>query len=133
MLHKNFIKPEKQNAQHLIASDFPSSLQLTTKKEKLVFKSYLAADNPMFWSFKIIDDTTAEWFDLSCDCNVGLESAIFGNMPNPYKKKLGTLHLQKDGSIKVEYSEHFKKEILAKTSFSNEFFLTSYQVFQLEN
>lgn len=129
LLHEDFIGPQAQKAEQLRSEDISSSLQLSDKEHKLTFRAYLAADNPMYWSFDIIDDTTATWHTLGCDCNIGLESAVFSNNPVPYKKAIATLHLQKDGKVKVVYSDTFKKDILARSRFAHNFFKERYMVY----
>lgn len=129
LLHEDFIAPAARAGQHLRSEDISSSLQLSDKEEQLTFLSYLAADNPMYWSFDIMNDTTATWHTLGCDCNIGLESAVFSNNPVPYKKAIATLHLQKDGSVEVIYSDGFRKDLLSRSRFAQNFFKERYMVY----
>lgn len=131
LVHDSFIKPEKRALHSLNQTDIPSALHLKQQKNQLIFSADLAEGNPMLWQFEIVNDSTATWKNLACECNVGLESAVFGSMSNPYKKEIATLHLQKDGTVKVQYTEQFKKDILSKTSFSRAFFKDQYDVFML--
>lgn len=130
LLHPGFfvaagkVKPEIQ------MEDVHTALHISQDARSAYMFTFLAADNPMKWAFKILDDTHAEWYDLSCECNVGLESSIFSNNRNPYHKLIATLTLDKEGGIEVHYSDNFRKDFLAKASFSNAFFKETYQVYQ---
>lgn len=130
LLHpKFFVGGAKSSVRH---EEIHTAIHIANEPKGTAMFTFLAADNPMKWAFKILDDTHAEWYDLSCDCNVGLESSIFSNNRNPYNKLIATLTLNKEGGIEVHYSDNFRKDFLSKAAFSNEFFLDTYKVYQLQ-
>lgn len=132
LLHPGFFVGADNVKATVRAEEVHTALHISKEAQSTYMFTFLAADNPMKWAFKILDDTHAEWYDLSCDCNVGLESSIFSNNRNPYNKPIATLTLNAGGNIEVRYSAHFRKDFLDKSSFSNEFFKETYQVYQLE-
>lgn len=132
LLHPKFFVGAGNAKAIVRAEEVHTALHISTEVQSTYMFTFLAADNPMKWAFKILDDTHAEWYDLSCDCNVGLESSIFSNNRNPYNKPIATLTLNKEGGIEVRYSANFRKDFLDKSSFSNEFFKETYQVYQLQ-
>lgn len=132
LLHPNFFVASDKIKSSIAAEDVHTAFYLLKEVKSSYMFTFLAADNPMKWAFKVLDDTHAEWYDLSCDCNVGLESSIFSNNRNPYNKLIATLTLNKEGKIDVVYSENFRKDFLSKAAFSNEFFLDTYKVYQLQ-
>lgn len=132
LLHPKFFAGAANAKATVRTAEVHTALHISKDDQSSYMFTFLAADNPMKWVFKILDDTHAEWYDLSCDCNVGLESSIFSNNKNPYKQPIATLTLNPGGSIEVRYSAHFRKDFLDKSSFSNEFFKETYQVYQLQ-
>lgn len=130
LLHPKFFVADGKIKPTIRTDEVHTALYISKEAEGTYIYTFLAADNPMKWVFKVLDDTHAEWYDLSCDCNVGLESSIFSNNRNPYNKLIATLTLNKEGSVEVHYSDNFRKDFLAKAAFSNEFFLDAYRVYQ---
>lgn len=132
LLHPAFFVGAGEAKAIVRAEEVHTALHISKDAQSAYMFTFLAADNPMKWTLKILDDTHAEWYDLSCDCNVGLESSIFSNNRNPYKQPIATLTLNKEGGVEVRYSAHFRKDFLEKSSFSNKFFKEMYQVYQLQ-
>lgn len=132
LLHPKFFVGDANAKAIVRTEEVHTALHISKDAQSTYMFTFLAADNPMKWAFKILDDTHAEWYDLSCDCNVGLESSIFSNNRNPYKQPIATLTLNAEGGVEVRYSAHFRKDFLDKSSFSNEFFKETYQVYQLQ-
>lgn len=132
LLHPKFFVAGEAVKSSIRTEAVHTALHIAKEAKGISIYTFLAADNPMKWAFKVLDDAHAEWYELSCDCNVGLESSIFSNNRNPYNKLIATLSLNKEGSIEVHYADNFRKDFLAKAAFSNEFFLDTYQVYQLE-
>ncbi len=130
LLHPKFFIAGKEPESTIRKEAVHTALHIAQEAKGTYIYTFLAADNPMKWAFKVLDDTHAEWYDLSCDCNVGLESSIFSNNRNPYNKLIATLTLNKEGQIEVNYSDNFRKDFLSKAAFSNEFFLDTYRVYQ---
>lgn len=132
LLHAKFFVAGANIKPSVRHEEIHTAIHISNEPKGIFMFTFLAADNPMKWAFKVLDDTHAEWYDLTCDCNVGLESSIFSNNRNPYKKLIATLTLNKEGGIEVQYSDHFRKDFLSKSAFSNEFFLDTYRVYQLQ-
>ncbi|GEM_PF-1728967 len=132
LLHPKFFIGTGEAKAKVRTEEVHTALHISKDAQSIYMFTFLAADNPMKWALKILDDTHAEWYDLSCDCNVGLESSIFSNNRNPYKQPIATLTLNTEGGIEVRYAAHFRKDFLDKSSFSNEFFKETYQVYQLQ-
>lgn len=132
LLHPNFFVAGADAKSPVRDEEIHTAFHISKEQKGTFMFTFLAAGNPMKWAFRVLDDTHAEWYDLSCDCNVGLESSIFSNNRNPYSKLIATLTLNKEGGIDVHYSGHFRKDFLARSAFSNEFFLDTYRVYQLQ-
>lgn len=130
LLHPKFFVADQKWKTSIESKEVHTMLHIAKEAKSMVMFTYLAADNPMKWAFKIVDDTHAEWYNLSCDCNVGLESSIFSNNRNPYTKPVATLNLNSKGEVEVSYSDNFRKDFLSKAAFSNEFFLDTYRVYK---
>lgn len=130
LVHPKFFVAGAEAEPIIRMEDVHTALHIATEPKGTYIYTFLAADNPMKWAFKVLDDTHAEWYELSCDCNVGLESSIFSNNRNPYNKLIATLTLNKEGQIEVSYADNFRKDFLSKAAFSNEFFLDAYRVYQ---
>ncbi|RYD96956.1 MAG: hypothetical protein EOP54_12355 [Sphingobacteriales bacterium] len=129
-LHSRFLREDKRLANKIPGQELHTKVTIKETMGKIIFTTFLAEENPMTWELKIIDDKHAEWSTLACDCNVGLESSIFSNNPDPYKKVIALLTIANDGNILVTYHADFKKDFLDKAKFSREFFLSTYQVYQ---